>query len=88
MAKVLGRNSSVVKYHMYSRLGKALKFQHRLVINSGVRQEKEHSRKVRTKNHINFAFKTPEKSLIKRPTSSFAVVDREHVFYKFQPVRL
>lgn len=85
MAKIFGKNSSVVKYDMYSRMGRALKFQHRLVINSGVKQSDTRTRKSKANN---ITFKTPEKVPVNRPTSSFAVVDREHVFCAFQPVGL
>ena len=86
MAKIFGKNSEVVKYHMYSRLGQAIKLQNRIVINSGVRQDNSVHKPKKAKKSFNFVYKTPEKAPNKRPTSSFSSVDRMHSFCKYQPV--
>jgi len=91
MAKIFERDSKIIKDHMYSRLGKAIKFQYRQVINSGVSSRRRQNVSFKFKNTFNLdikpiVVKVPVQK--KRPTSSFACVDRSRSFCGHQSVLL
>jgi len=85
MARMVGKDSEVVKDKMFSRLGKTIRSEQQVMINNGVRSD---TRNYRTKHGINFTVRPNVLSSTlskKRPTTSFTSVNRKQTS---QPVHI